>query len=1155
MRRCTLLIKKIGKIITAAMLAVSVTISSVPMYAAADSPSFEVLLSTGKAYYYKNGVKQYYDNSNRAYVPSTENDDILVSVSRMADILNAEYTYDSSNDKITVTANGKTLISKIGEDKITVDGAEKYIETPTVYTGSRTLVPIKRFAENLGFNAVSADEITAIGSRSDESADDANALLLRARPLFYDGIYRNDFSDGGITFKYWGRATSGGYSDKVSHDGGTSGYINSPQTSMAMFVFPFVLDDDPTKRVHFEYNIRARVLVTEDYNANEPYAFMSMNRNGSWKRYVYATPDKKPVPGQWTEITFKFLYRNIYRSDLVASSNTNEIKFGVGTHAKNASEDNLASGTIYYDDVRIERALCADGSAPLTLLPSNNLSWYVLGDTVTYTVADEDKAVLDGFDSVTGYVYNMDGDIIYSSQISAARLSQSGWSWTPQGLEQTGAMYAEFVGTKSDGTVCTFENLQRFSVGNAVHDAGITEHRFVVAAKETKPQSERNPSVGINATSATGYRMANAIGFSSVRYHYLKWGDSQLFKGIHKGLEQFDWTEADNLMQGMGETDMTLMVNIFGSPKWALPQEYQSVTGGMVAGGMKYNGYGIQNQEYVRDFFTAYLERYGAKTDIIEFWNEPGAASAFWYDHEHDDVLINMLKTVHECVSEYNLKNGADVKIAFAGYLASGEKWIKNFMQIDDNSESYYDIFSVHGNYNEANKIYNYVYSETGFERKPWMNSETYSVTLDTDRDAVTGKRNQKTRALAALMNYFYHIKNGASYTYDFRATADVSDDYVDALFGAGGSLNYWGMSTDYGTHAEPYTVAYPLHVFFDIMGTDFHYEKEYSFNKSYVGVRFANGGEPIVAVWNKETASRRLGDDIRAIFGEDTYMIDFEGHRVSPDSVLDGEKLYWIIKPDADALSSIADSPDSVLAPNNSAPYYTASATPVKKHIPVSQLKVPKAYMTNGRLFDEKTFGVTNTNIKWIDTDFNWVSSQGEKPEDFGAKFAASFTKDGFYLMVDVADGTFGINESDSTMASYWNYDGIQFALDVFDSGNAENRLECAAAQTSKGTFVFKAATPDFGEQLITDYTKKGEYIEGRYVNVTDTDHGKLYKIFFPTSELYPMSYPIDSDCIRFSLLINNNNGTGRLGYLEWSSGIGAAKSPSQYGALIYDN
>ena len=63
MRRCTLLIKKIGKIITAAMLAVSVTISSVPMYAAADSPSFEVLLSTGKAYYYKNGVKQYYDNT------------------------------------------------------------------------------------------------------------------------------------------------------------------------------------------------------------------------------------------------------------------------------------------------------------------------------------------------------------------------------------------------------------------------------------------------------------------------------------------------------------------------------------------------------------------------------------------------------------------------------------------------------------------------------------------------------------------------------------------------------------------------------------------------------------------------------------------------------------------------------------------------------------------------------------------------------------------------------------------------------------------------------------------------------------------------------------------------------------------------------------
>ena len=46
-------------------------------------------------------------------------------------------------------------------------------------------------------------------------------------------------------------------------------------------------------------------------------------------------------------------------------------------------------------------------------------------------------------------------------------------------------------------------------------------------------------------------------------------------------------------------------------------------------------------------------------------------------------------------------------------------------------------------------------------------------------------------------------------------------------------------------------------------------------------------------------------------------------------------------------------------------------------------------------------------------------------------------------------------------------------------------------------------------------------------------------------------MSYPNPYDCIRFSLLVNNNDGEGRLGYLEWSSGIGNKKDPTLYGAL----
>ena len=49
---------------------------------------------------------------------------------------------------------------------------------------------------------------------------------------------------------------------------------------------------------------------------------------------------------------------------------------------------------------------------------------------------------------------------------------------------------------------------------------------------------------------------------------------------------------------------------------------------------------------------------------------------------------------------------------------------------------------------------------------------------------------------------------------------------------------------------------------------------------------------------------------------------------------------------------------------------------------------------------------------------------------------------------------------------------------------------------------------------------------------------------------EMYPFQYSSNTDHLRFSLLVNDNNGTGRS-YYEWTSGIGGNKDPKQFGAL----
>ena len=51
-------------------------------------------------------------------------------------------------------------------------------------------------------------------------------------------------------------------------------------------------------------------------------------------------------------------------------------------------------------------------------------------------------------------------------------------------------------------------------------------------------------------------------------------------------------------------------------------------------------------------------------------------------------------------------------------------------------------------------------------------------------------------------------------------------------------------------------------------------------------------------------------------------------------------------------------------------------------------------------------------------------------------------------------------------------------------------------------------------------------------------------YLIRLKKSELYPLILK-PGDNLRFSLLVNDNNGQTRVGYLHWGDGIGDSKDP----------
>ena len=74
-----------------------------------------VILCAKKPYYYANGIKNYFDLSNKKYAPQYDDGEIYVSVTQIKKLLNIGYTYGKADNLLTLKNGGNTVIVKIGK--------------------------------------------------------------------------------------------------------------------------------------------------------------------------------------------------------------------------------------------------------------------------------------------------------------------------------------------------------------------------------------------------------------------------------------------------------------------------------------------------------------------------------------------------------------------------------------------------------------------------------------------------------------------------------------------------------------------------------------------------------------------------------------------------------------------------------------------------------------------------------------------------------------------------------------------------------------------------------------------------------------------------------------------------------------------------------
>jgi hypothetical protein len=189
-----------------------------------------------------------------------------------------------------------------------------------------------------------------------------------------------------------------------------------------------------------------------------------------------------------------------------------------------------------------------------------------------------------------------------------------------------------------------------------------------------------------------------------------------------------------------------------------------------------------------------------------------------------------------------------------------------------------------------------------------------------------------------------------------------------------------------------------------------------------------------------------------------------------------------------------------------------------------------------------------------WVDDSFvtitaptDFVSTGGNAADgnDLSARIGARWTDTNLYVAFEVTDDQ---HTNTSTGVLIWQGDSMQIGVDVSQNGGTAydgvDDFEYGWAIANGGTLeAFRWISPGGGEVSITPAPSQ----------VVRNGTTTTYEVTLTPADLGLGSFDEAGGQIGFSLMVNENDGAGRDGFIEWTSGIGAGKNPGLFGTLVF--
>lgn len=755
----------------------------------------------------------------------------------------------------------------------------------------------------------------------------------------------------------------------------------------------------------------------------------------------------------------------------------------------------------------------------LTLRGNKPYSWWNLGEDVVFKSAGAEVPA--DLKTLEGRISNVSDQFLETVTVSRDQFLAEGWKWQPK---SPGFYDIEFSWTDAEdkATKVSVPFTMKAPNGNK---GRFERGKFSLAVTE-RPDPDRKHvgQFGFHYHLETReIPLAQLIGYDFAFIHSIPWGNyyTDKKKAIEPERGVYNWDILDTSVRALTAAKFEIAAQFLYTPAWASPHPEKA---DQIAICLPVSSaYAPANMDDFTNFVEKTVLRYKDRIKIWEIWNEPNMpnGSIYWFDTPEN--YVRLLQAGYKAVKK--VQPEAEVWNGGIGMRLSYHAFYDKILQ--GGASGYFDKLSLHGVSTDV-EDFRRIEKQNNVPHKEAVMSEWHAVLVGNMSDKLMDS--EPGLSMRMMRDQLIQIKQGLTKTVMFEISNQTEKETIN-----------FGIANKWFTHSsglfrttprvEPRHAAVVMATFIAAVGGQASFVKEVEVGKGGYGILLSTGKGKLLAVWaDKETLEV---SDLKVFTKQNSVLRDWEGKGVALNgaAALESKKIYYLSNPDEGALARASSADRLVPA----------------ARIQRGSLDAPTASFLPGKILEAPVL----QNAPWITDNWKNVSLKGgEGKADFTTRALVGVHEDGVDVLVEVKDATHVQNQADS----WWMGDSLQLAIDCEGRGMNGGNMELVAALKPDGVVFRKLAVANAGADLPAGITGANEDIRQGSCKIAREGETTVYRIHLPWSELYPMAFNPKSR-LKISLLVNDNNGEGRAGYLEWGSGIAGnganEKDPARYGTL----